>query len=88
MRIADLDTSRGDDCPSGWTNITTPVPACRGLNTGCYSTTFSTLGISYSKVCGMAVGYQKSTPDGFAAALTTTKASIDGIICRWCFYNL
>ena len=23
MRIADLDTSRGDDCPSGLTNITT-----------------------------------------------------------------
>ena len=28
MRIADLDTSRGDDCPSGWTEITTPVAAC------------------------------------------------------------
>ena len=25
IRIADLDTSRGDDCPSGWTNITTNV---------------------------------------------------------------
>ena len=35
MRITDLDTSRGDDCPSGWTNITTPnelphpaIPVC------------------------------------------------------------
>ena len=28
MRIADLDTSRGDDCPSGWTEITIPVAAC------------------------------------------------------------
>ena len=28
MRIADLDTNRGDDCPSGWTRISTPVAAC------------------------------------------------------------
>ena len=43
--IADLDTSRGDDCPSGWTNITTPVAACiaPSSNAGCYSTNFSTL---------------------------------------------
>ena len=23
MRISDLDTSRGDDCPTGWTKTTT-----------------------------------------------------------------
>ena len=42
MRIADLDTSRGDDCPIGWTNITTPVAACiaPSSNAGCYSTNF------------------------------------------------
>ena len=69
MRIADLDTSRGDDCPSGWTNITTPVAVCIGpsSNAGCYSTNFSTLNILYSKVCGMAVGYQKDGTDAFAA---------------------
>ena len=68
MRIADLDTSRGDDCPSGWTNITTPVATCiaPSSNAGCYSTIFSTLNIPYSKVCGMAVGYHKGRgPDGF-----------------------
>ena len=56
MRIADLDTSRGDDCPSGWTKITTPVAACiaPSSNAGCYSTNFSTLSIPYSEVCGMA----------------------------------
>ena len=59
MRIADLDTSRGDDCPSGWTKKSTPVAACiaPSSNAGCYSTNFSTLSIPYSKVCGMAVGY-------------------------------
>ena len=36
MRIADLDTSRGDDCPSGWTKITAPVAYITpGNNAGC-----------------------------------------------------
>ena len=69
MRVADLDTSRGDDCPSGWTKITTPVAACIAANSdaGCHSAIFSTLNVPYSKVCGMAVGYHKDTVDGFAA---------------------
>jgi len=25
IRIADLDSSSGDDCPSGWSKITTPT---------------------------------------------------------------
>ena len=68
MRIADVDTTTGDDCPSGWTNITTPVAACIPVNSaaGCYSSNFSTLGISYSRIMGKAVGYQRSKTDGFA----------------------
>ena len=60
MRIADLDTTRGDVCP-GWTKITTPVVACiaPNSNAGCYSTNFSTPSFSCSRICGMAVGYQK-----------------------------
>ena len=79
MRIADLDTSRGDDCPLGWDKITTPVAACiiQRSNGGCYSTNFSTLNIPYSKVCGMAVGYQKGHPDGFASDFHSTR-SING----------
>ena len=79
MRIADLDTSRGDDCPSGWTNITAPVSVCRSLhsNAGCHSTNFSTLGVPYSRVCGMAVGYQKGSTDGFAA-VRRSAGSING----------
>ena len=84
MRIADLDTRRGDDCPSGWTNITTPVAACiaPSNNAGCYSTNFSTLSIPYSKVCGMAVGYQRTTVDGFAALRATPSINnpyVDGV---------
>ena len=84
MRIANFDTSRGDDCPSGWTNITTPVAACiaTGSNAGCYSTIFSTLSIPYSKVCGMAVGYQRSYTDGFGPSSSDESLSspyVDGV---------
>ena len=79
MRIADLDTSRGDDCPSGWTNITTPVASCiaPSSNAGCYSSSFSTLNIPYSRVCGMAVGYQKGGVDAFAGIHFSSR-SING----------
>ena len=81
MRIADLDMSRGDDCPSGWRKITSPIPACRppNNNSGCYSTNFSTLGIPYSKVCGMAVGYRRGNSYGFDAARSINGPYVDGI---------
>ena len=67
MRIADLDAVRGDDCPSGWNKITTPVAACiADSSAGCHSTNSTTFGILYSKVCGMAVGYQYGDADGFS----------------------
>ena len=79
MRIADLDASRGDDCPSGWTNITTPVAACIAANSdaGCHSAIFSTLNGPYSEVCGMSVGYHGNSLDGFAGLQFSTK-SING----------
>ena len=75
MRIADLDTSRGDDCPIGWRKITTPnnptypsKVACQSLNdnAGCFSTSFTVNGSNYYKICGKLRGYQLSTPDAFA----------------------
>ena len=84
MRIADLDTSRGDDCPSGWVKVTTPsveaLEVCRGSNNdaGCYPVVYPTHGVAYSRVCGMAKGYQKGTPDGFVAfTLLQTRTTID-----------
>ena len=63
MRIADLDTSGRDVCPSGWTSYNT---YCRGgQKAGCYSVNFSTDQTSYSKVCGRVKGYQKGIMDGF-----------------------
>ena len=85
MKIADLDISRGDECPDGWAKITTPdspyfptkvVCGSPSNLAGCYSTNFTVNGLSYYKMCGKARGYQKSTPDAFAALEGIT--SIDG----------
>ena len=73
MRIADLDTSRGDDCPSGWTKIATndagqpSIDVCRSPSdgAGCYPTIFSVNVVSYHKICGKARGYQRHTTDAF-----------------------
>ena len=64
MKIADV--SSGGSCPNGWSRITSPVAACRAPsnNAGCYSAHFTTYNIPYSRVCGMAVGYQKGSTDG------------------------
>jgi len=76
MRIADIDLATGDSCPHGWKKITSPVPACRGPsdNAGCYSAQFPTHQVPYSRVCGMVIGYQKGSTDGFRA----TSYSING----------
>ena len=75
MRIADFDTSRGDDCPSGWNKITTPnqppypaIPVCRSPSdtlVGCFSTMFTVNKASYNAICGKIKGYQKGTPSAF-----------------------
>ena len=66
MRIADVNPAKGE-CPNGWRKITTPVAACRAPNdnAGCFSTYFPTHNIPYSRVCGMVIGIQKGSPDGF-----------------------
>ena len=68
MRIADINAAGGNSCPSGWRKITSPTRACRAPsnNAGCYSAYFSNYNIiPYNRVCGMVVGYQKGTTDGF-----------------------
>ena len=69
-RIAHFDISAGDPCPSGWRRDTTStVSYCRVINdTGhnvCSSTSFSTSGESYQKVCGKARGYQQGWVHSF-----------------------
>ena len=86
MRVANFSSSSGDDCPTGWTKITTPIDpefpsidVCRSPNdgAGCYPTTFSVSGVSYHKICGMARGYQRATPDAFALFTSNERKSIN-----------
>ena len=50
MRIADIDTSRGDTCPSGWYSYNSYCTG--GSSAGCHSAHFVTDSVSYSKVFG------------------------------------
>ena len=68
-RIASINISAGDECPTGWSKSShSGVSFCRSSsnNAGCYSTTFSSNETSYQQVCGRARGYQKGTPDAFS----------------------
>ena len=89
-RVAYVNMSQsGATCPQGLTSrnisgltlcgrmdgdftVTTPGGG------GCQSTVFSTLGLSYSRVCGQLRGYQYIGPDGFHPYYVTT-ASIDDV---------
>ena len=78
--IVIFDTSKGDSCPTGWSNITTPGDSpksvCRsGDNAGCDSTIFSTYNITFNKICGQVKGYQK----GATGAFNPTKQSYKSI---------
>jgi len=61
-RIAHINISAGDDCPSGWHKDShSDVSFCRTINQYgcCSSTNFSYNEISFQKVCGRARKYQK-----------------------------
>ena len=67
-RIAAINISAGNGCPTGWLKSShNGVSFCTAPsdNAGCYSTFFSTNGVSYQHVCGRARGYQKGTTDAF-----------------------
>ena len=89
MRIADINTNKGDTCPGEWTRYNNSY-CTGGSAAGCYSTHFSANSTSYTKVCGKAVGYQKGTMDGFYPSAyahgktslyrpATSSRSLDGV---------
>ena len=75
-KIAQIDVSAGDNCPSGWSKATeSGVSFCRVISNSsntCSSTYFPTHGISYQRVCGKARGYQKGHSIGFLGLSTTS----------------
>lgn len=59
MRLLDLDMSRPHSkCPKDLLQVENPRRACgSSVGRGCSSLTFSTHGVPYQRVCGMASGY-------------------------------
>ena len=72
-------------CPPAWTEVTTVAGrACTrpGTNSGsCLSTSYPTLGVQYSRVCGRSIGYQDGTTDAFLNSIPQTIDSfyVDGV---------
>ena len=78
MRVADIDMTRLNiNCPQGFQKITTAGKRiCGSQSSRCISTTFSSHGIEYSRVCGRINGYQFSYTNGFYGYITR-RGSID-----------
>ena len=82
-RIAYLDMSNGQSCPSGLQYFssaglrTCGKKATQGAS--CDSVQFPSHGIRYSQVCGKAVGYQYGTPDAVHPSRNIDSVYIDGV---------
>lgn len=69
-------------CPSPWVVETNPARSCGAASTpACASVFYDTLGLIYQRVCGMALGYGVSSPDGFLGSNSNgiDAAYLDGI---------
>ena len=86
MRVADINMTRpNENCPAGFTKVTSSGKTmCGGQGAGCISTTFSSHGIEYSRVCGRINGYQYYTTDAFQNYITNggsiDSVFVDGIV--------
>ena len=85
-RVVGFDVSAGDNCPIGWTKASNSgYSFCQKSfdGRGCSSTTFSTNGSAYQRVCGKARGYQKghaAYPWGsFLFGATINATYVDGL---------
>ena len=69
MRVADIDMTRHkENCPTGFREVTSSGKRmCGGRGEGCDSTSFSSHGVEYSRVCGRIIGYQFGRPNAFWA---------------------
>ena len=78
MRVADINMTRpNEECPAGFRKVTdSEKTLCGGQDSRCISTTFTSHGIQYSRVCGKIIGHQFGGPDAFASYIFT-ETSID-----------
>ena len=87
MRVADLDMTRqGEECPAGLTlSSSSNKRLCGRTGIGCVSTTFSSRGVEYSRVCGKVIGYQFGWVNAFWAyyrrrSLSLNDPFLDGVV--------
>ena len=82
IRIANIDTTQGDQCPSGWSKIMQPKPLCRGSGdaAGCYSTNFINNKTEYNSICGKLRGYKLGSHSAFLVNSNSINAAyLDGV---------
>ena len=85
LKIADIDVSKGDECPKGWNKTkVNGIEMCRSLydSAGCYSANFSVNGTRYRKIRGMVRGYQQGSTDSFDSRMghrSINTAYVDGV---------
>ena len=67
MRVADIDMTRDkENCPAGFSDVTSSGKRmCGGQSSRCISTSFTSHGVEYSRVCGRITGYQFGGTNGF-----------------------
>ena len=85
MRVAYVNMSQsGTSCPQGLMQMeTSGVTYCQQTSDKCQGTTFSALGLNYTRVCGRLQGYQESYTAAFGAyfsnrSLTISDLYVDG----------
>ena len=78
-RVARIDmTSVEGTCPSPLETIASPR-SCSHSGSGCSSINYTTLGISFTKVCGQAIGYHYDSADAFHSSNGIDAAYVDGL---------
>ena len=66
VQVARLNMSDPDqNCPTPWVTTTNPSRSCAAANPPCASVYYDTLNTAYQRVCGKALGYATTSPDGF-----------------------
>ena len=76
-RVAQQNFS-SDPCPSGFSErMDSDLRTCQADSTGCTSIGYSTLGITYSIVCGRVVAYQFGSPGAFSSIIGTPSLTVD-----------
>ena len=84
-KVASLNMSQTNEtCPSDWTRIAEPFPACKRVKLRQASATIATRGNVYSLVCGRIIAYQVGGPDAFKNAFhrgldSIEESYIDGV---------